>query len=215
MNQPSSNEKPRHGCIIMASGKGERFGSNKLMARLNGKPLIQYAIEASNGLFTHRTVVTRSREVANLCRALEVHVVLHAEPNRNDTVALGMKEIEGCTTATFLQGDQPLIGTKSIDTLLRASERDCASIWRASFKGVAGSPVLFPSWAFDELRELPCGKGGNFVAKAHSEKVHTVEVSSKWELFDVDTRDDLRLLAEKTAQSGITHRLGSAFDSAQ
>ena len=37
------------------------------------------------------------------------------------------------------------------------------------------------------------------VARAHKERVRTVEVSSKWELFDVDIPDDLRVLQEHLA----------------
>ena len=87
-----------------------------------------------------------------------------------------------------------------------------ARIWRTSFDGVPGAPVLFPSWAFDELRSLPRGKGGGFVAKAHAEYVRTIEVSSEWELFDVDTRDDLEQLQTHVARCGSAGlpRWGSA-----
>ena len=77
-----------------------------------------------------------------------------------------------------------------------------ARIWRTSFDGVPGAPVLFPSWAFDELRSLPRGKGGGFVAKTHAECVRNIEVSSEWELFDVDTRDDLEQLQTHVARCG-------------
>ena len=75
-----------------------------------------------------------------------------------------------------------------------AAESGVARIWRTSFDGVPGAPVLFPSWAFDELRSLPRGKGGGFVAKTHAECVRTIEVSSEWELFDMDTVQDLEAL---------------------
>ena len=81
-----------------------------------------------------------------------------------------------------------------------AAESGVARIWRTSFDGVPGAPALFPSWAFDELRSLPRGKGGGFVAKAHAECVRTIEVSSEWELFDVDTRDDLEQLQTHVAR---------------
>lgn len=94
------------------------------------------------------------------------------------------------------------VGTKGD---LAGVDCDCNAvghIWRTSFDGVAGAPVLFPSWAFDELRSLPRGKGGGFVAKMHAEYVRTIEVSSEWELFDVDTRDDLRQLQTHVARCG-------------
>lgn len=83
------------------------------------------------------------------------------------------------------------------------SRRPSACIWRTSFDGMPGAPVLFPSWAFDELRSLPQGKGGGFVAKMHAEYVRTIEVSSEWELFDVDTRDDLQQLQAYVARCGM------------
>ena len=50
MEQLSVCHKAKHGCIIMASGMGTRFGGNKLMAELDGVPLIQHVIQATDGL---------------------------------------------------------------------------------------------------------------------------------------------------------------------
>lgn len=205
MMTQSHSEKPSrthlaHGCIIMASGQGTRFGGNKLMAKLDGMPLVAHVMRATSELFDERIVVTRHAEVAKLCRAAGVDVVMHNEPERNDTVRLGMEALGSCDTVTFFQADQPLISTSSITALLQAAEREPDCIWRASFQGTPGAPVLFPAWAFTELRALPAGKGGGFVAKAHPERVRYVEVASSWELFDVDTPDDLQILAQHVKQ---------------
>lgn len=282
MPHAADNRTLKHGCIVMASGVGARFGGNKLMAELCGAPLVGHVVRATDGLFGRRVVVTRHADVAALCETLGAQVILHDEPCRNDTVRLGMEAMDRCDTVTFVQGDQPLIRPVSIVALLRAAERDAAGvarrdaagrgvadvvecdavgaaladtagrgvaedyamgldavacdvdaaagcdaaesdvagaakhdavgcnaaegsvahIWRTSFDGVPGAPVLFPSWAFDELRSLPRGKGGGFVAKTHAECVRTIEVSSEWELFDVDTRDDLEQLQTHVARCG-------------
>lgn len=256
MAHAGDNRTLKHGCIVMASGAGVRFGGNKLMAELCGEPLVGHVVRATDGLFDRRVVVTRHADVAALCETLGAQVVLHDEPGRNDTVRSGMEAMDGCDTVTFVQGDQPLIRPASIAALLRAAERDAAAehdaaaaagrdaigaagrdaegrdaaesgvdvavgrdaagcgvvdvsrrlsacIWRMSFDGMPGAPVLFPSWAFDELRSLPHGKGGGFVAKMHAEYVRTIEVSSEWELFDVDTRDDLQQLQAYVARCGM------------
>lgn len=282
MPHAADNRTLKHGCIVMASGVGARFGGNKLMAELCDVPLVGHVVRATDGLFSRRVVVTRHADVAALCETLGAQVILHDEPCRNGTVRLGMEAMDGCDTVTFVQGDQPLIRPASIAALLRAAERDAAGaarrdtagrgvadvvgcdavgaaladtaesgvaedyameldtvecdvdaaagcdaaefdvagaakhgavgrnaaesgvarIWRTSFDGVPGAPVLFPSWAFDELRSLPRGKGGGFVAKTHAECVRTIEVSSEWELFDVDTRDDLEQLQTHVARCG-------------
>lgn len=189
----------KHGCIIMASGMGTRFGGNKLMTEVGGIPLIQHVLRSTEGLFAKCIVVTRHPDVAHLCDELGVEAILHSEPRRNDTVRLGMEKMTSCDTVTFVQGDQPLVSANSLAALLRGAEGHPDCIWRASFRGTPGAPVLFPSWSFDELRSLPPGKGGGVVAKAHKERVRTVEVSSKWELFDIDTPDDLQILQEHLA----------------
>ncbi|WP_418240185.1 nucleotidyltransferase family protein [Ellagibacter isourolithinifaciens] len=183
----------------MASGLGTRFGGNKLMTELGGVPLIQHVLRATDDLFARRVVVTRHPDVARLCDMRRVEAILHDEPLRNDTVRLGMEKMADCDTVTFVQGDQPLVSANSLAALLRGAESHPDCIWRASFRGTPSAPVLFPSWSFDELRSLPPGKGGGVVAKAHKEHVRTIEVSSKWELFDVDTHDDLRILQEHLA----------------
>jgi molybdenum cofactor cytidylyltransferase len=191
-----------HGCIIMASGVGRRFGSNKLLAELDGMPLVQHVLLATDGLFERRVVVARHAEVAKLCQAGGVRAIEHDEPRRNDTVRLGMQAMEGCDTVAFFQGDQPLISGETIARLLRAAENEPESIWRASFQGTPGAPVLFPTWAFPELCNLPDGKGGGFVAKAHEDRVRLVEAASAWELRDVDTVEDLHELAEHIKRAG-------------
>ncbi len=189
----------KHGCIVMASGAGTRFGGNKLLAELAGTPLVAHVVRATDGLFAKRVVVTRSPEVAAVARALGAEAVLHDEPLRSDAVRLGMKEMEGCDDVAFFPGDQPLISAASVSRLLAAAEGRPECIWRTAFRGEPGAPVLFPTWAYDELRALPAGKGGGFVARAHPERVRLVEVESAWELFDVDTACDLQVLQEHLA----------------
>ena len=105
------------GCVIMASGLGKRFGGNKLMADFDGQPLICRALTVTDGLFSHRVVVTRHADVASLCHAQNVPVILHDKPFRNDTIRLGLDEvtrngdISGCL---FCPGDQPLLSLSLI-----------------------------------------------------------------------------------------------------
>ena len=207
------------GCVIMASGLGKRFGGNKLMAELKGKPLIQYALDATEGIFERRVVVTRHKEVEELCRRQGVPVVFHSLPYRSDTVRLGLESLgartdagksgteaeikiappaenglEGCM---FCPGDQPMLGRETVASLALCAASGKNTIWRTVWNGQEGSPVLFPAWVFPELLALPEGKGGGFAAGKHRELVRTVSARSQWELKDVDCLEDLELLAEK------------------
>ena len=185
------------GCVIMASGLGKRFGGNKLMADFRGQPMIARILAATDGLFARRVVVTRHADVAAFCRERGVEVVLHDLPNRSDTVRLGLEavgDVEGCL---FCPGDQPLLRQETVAALV-SSWRDAPNaIWRTESENQPGAPVLFPRWAFGELRTLPQGKGGGYVAKKYPERVRTLPVRDKYELMDVDCPQTLQELLER------------------
>ena len=178
----------------MASGMGVRFGSNKLMADFGGKPMILQAIDATEGLFDKRVVVTRHQDVAQLCREHGVEVVLHDLPHRSDTVRLGLDAVGDVDGCMFLPGDQPLLRRQTVSDLLSCWEGNRESIVRPICNGVPGSPVLFPQWAFPELRMLPEGKGGGAVMQKHPDAIFLLPVSDPLELTDADTPDTLEQL---------------------
>lgn len=185
---------PQTGCVIMASGLGKRFGGNKLMADFHGKPMIQCALDASETLFTKRVVVTRDERIAALCREQNVDVVLHALPHRSDTVRLGLQALGELDSCMFLPGDQPLLRRETVAMLLECRNEHPGCIIRPGYEDTEGSPVLFPSWAFPELLDLPEGKGGGVVIKNHLHAVYRVSVADPFELADADTPEMLETL---------------------
>ena len=185
---------PKLGCVIMASGLGKRFGSNKLMADFHGKPMVQWALRATDGLFSKRVVVTRHESVAALYRKQRVDVVLHDLPNRNDTIRLGLEALGDLDACMFLPGDQPLLRQETVAMLLENWKENPDRIVRPAYEDTEGSPVLFPAWAFPELKALPEGKGGGVVIKNHPHEVYRVSVSNPFELADADTPETLELL---------------------
>ena len=183
------------GLVVMASGLGKRFGGNKLMEIVEGKPLIKWILDSTENLFYKRIVVTRSAEVKALCDGLNIECIIHEYPNRNDTVRLGLSAlIDDVDYCFFTPGDQPLIKRESIIRLIDEAKNQQDKIVRASFNNTVGSPVGFPKIYFSELLNLPEGKGGNFIVKENPTNVHNVEVNDEYELLDVDTVSDLEAI---------------------
>lgn len=187
---------PVIGCVIMASGMSKRFGSNKLMTDFEGRPMILRALQATEGLFLCRVVVTRHEDVAQLCRDYGVKVVLHELPYRSDTVRLGLEALGDLDGCMFLPGDQPLLHKDTVAELIRCWESNRERIIRPVCGDVPGSPVLFPQWVFPELMNLPEGKGGNWVIKNYPDRVTTLNISDSYELMDADTPETLQLLQQ-------------------
>lgn len=199
------------GCVIMASGLATRFGSNKLLADFGGRPMLCRAFAATDTpLLAGRIVVTRSAEVEALCRSYGIPCLRHSLPGRNDTVRLGLEallarqpDLAGCI---FLPGDQPLLRRESIERMIRlfcARHKETERvIFRLACRAeddpepLVGSPVLFASGFFTELRTLPEGKGGSVLLRKYPEKVQLMLTAHREELRDADTPEALRELEQ-------------------
>ncbi|WP_270487095.1 NTP transferase domain-containing protein [Clostridium fessum] len=201
----------RIACIIMASGLGKRFGSNKLMASFHGAPLIHSVLDVTGSvpLFADRLVVTRSREVHDYCQSFGVPVLLHTLPNRNEALRLGLThllekcpDLSGCL---FALGDQPLLRPRTLERMCRryleckAPIVQLCSVQMAaspepSVSTTVGSPILFDRAYFDELLHLPEKAGGSHVLRQHPDVVQYVTAEVPEELMDVDTPEELKRL---------------------
>lgn len=201
---------PKYGCVIMASGMGKRFGGDKLMTELLGKPMIQYIVEATEGLFEKRVVVTRNKKVESWCLERQIPVVCHELPGRNDTVRLGIQKLNegmegmlwGCV---FCQADMPFVKRESLKKMLSMAAEQKEGIYRMSYQGQLGSPVLFGKEYFAALKSLSEGKGGSEIIKDNSEKVRYVEAMDEYELWDMDTREDYDKIREIMEQIHNTY----------
>ena len=139
-------------------------------------------------------MVTRHESVAALCREQNVDVVLHDLPHRSDTVRLGLEALGDLDACMFLPGDQPLLRRETVAKLLQSWQQNPDYMIRPIHEDTEGSPVLFPAWAFPELKELPEGRGGGIVIRNHPQELIRVPISDPFELADADTPDTLEML---------------------
>ena len=202
------------GCVIMASGRAVRFGSNKLLADFGSAPLIARALDVTETpALAARVVVTRSPEVAELACKAGAKTILHSLPGRNDTVRLGLEALltlqPGLAGCIFLPGDQPLLRRETVEALVCAFVADTRTqketeraIFRLAFQAendpepLVGSPVLFGCGYFSALRTLPEGKGGSVLLRRYPERVCNVFTADRAELLDADTPEALRELKQ-------------------
>ena len=189
----SSSRTEPIGCVILASGLGRRFGGNKLMAPFRGRPLVAWALDATGGIFDRRVVITRHRDVAQLCRSRGVEALLHNLPDRSDTVRLGLEAVGDVKGCLFCPGDQPLLSRETVEALVRLWESDRDALCRPIWEDCPGAPVLFPAWTFPELASLPRGAGGGYVIRRYPGRVRYLPVSRE-QLLDADTPQALSVL---------------------
>ena len=186
----------------MACGKGERFGSNKLMAELKGKELIRYTLDALPAeLFSEILVVTKYKEIMDLVAEYPAPFfgicTDDPEGGQDATIRCGVRNLspdsDGCM---FVAADQPLKQKSSLQKqiafyqqyLQKGEERFVA----LSFQGKKGNPVIFPKSSYKELLKITDGQTGSTVLRAHPDALVLSEACGAAEMMDIDSLEDLR-----------------------
>ena len=182
--------------VLMASGAGRRFGSNKLLRTVDGLPLVRRVMAACPPeLFAPALVVSRYPEILSLAEELGYPPVFNggAEEGISATVRLGAAAAEqaGADGALFAVADQPWLTRASVERVIAAFAARPDTIPALSWQGKKGNPCLFPRELFPELSALTGDTGGGAVIKAHPDRLVLVEADSAAELLDVDTPADL------------------------
>jgi molybdenum cofactor cytidylyltransferase len=102
-------------------------------------------------------------------------------------------EFPAIDSALVLLGDQPLLTTTIIDTLIGARHVSVArnaghsAIVAPLYHGKRGNPVLFAADLFSELLQVTGDEGGRQVITQHHQEVATIELGSALPAYDVDT----------------------------
>lgn len=192
-------------CAVMASGKSKRYGNeNKLLADFCGRELVSYALEnANNQVFSDSFCVTVHSEIAQLCEKSDMKCILHSFEKKSDAIKLAVEKGRDFDGIMFLNSDQPLISSESIEELALAFSIFDNCIVRLGYGETVSSPVIFPKSAYEMLLELPENKRGIYAVEKSGLKTVCVTAENEFEIFDVDTKEDLQTLSNAAKKNGL------------
>ena len=119
----------RCGAVIVAAGSASRMGGiDKVMAPLNGEPMIVRTVRAFQNCdaISETGVVTREDlilPITSLCAQMDkVQAVVAGGSSRQESVHLGLNALSGkCKLAAIHDGARPLISWQVIDRVVRAA----------------------------------------------------------------------------------------------
>ena len=197
------------GCIVMASGLSARYGRNKLLEELGGRPVIVHTVEhlAAAGLVP--LVVTRSDAVSALMNRTGVACVVHDGPLKSDTMRVGIEALSPDVAGfLFMPADQPLTLPDSLRSLAAQFLENPTRAARLGHGDTPGSPVLFPAACRNALLAYRGDRGGADVLKSQRIPCDIVQVSHPWELWDVDTPEGMERV-RNARHSAITDPAGT------
>ncbi len=182
--------------IVPASGFAKRFGQNKLLFPYNGKPLVQYALEA--GLtypFHRRVLVSQYESVRELGLGLGYHCLDNpdAASGLSASIRIGVGACKGCGAYMFLPGDQPFVSRKTLAKLADALESGHYDAACAARGGERFTPALLSATYEKALLALTGDKGGKAVLLG-AKRVAECE-AAEIETMDVDCAEDVCAIA--------------------
>lgn len=193
---------PGVSAILLAAGEGSRFGGGKLLAELDGRPLIGHALDALKAPPVDETVVVVGADAGRLrevCEPYGVRVVENPEweEGMSTSVQAGLRALDpGVRAAVILLADQPLVGAGAVERLVAAFE-DGAKVAVAVYGGKRRNPVLFSREVWPSLlEELSGDEGARGFLRRHPELITEVPCDGVGDPADVDTVEDLRRLEE-------------------
>lgn len=191
--------------IYMASGFGSRFGENKLMAELGGKPLYRHGmdcllqagrmLEHEDGWQVNLIVVSQYRKILETAAGLGAEAVYNGGAKEGIASSLRLGTLaapEDTDFFVYCVADQPGLEAASLTGFLRSFVRCGKGMGCVCAQGRRGNPAAFQSRYRPELETLTGDRGGSRLMKSYPEDVWQYEVEEK-ELRDVDLPGDLRM----------------------
>ncbi len=180
------------GAILLAAGSARRMGEDKLLADLDGKPLVMHAFEAIEAAMLDSPVVAISpgSRVASLLegRAKLVEVANHREGMGHSLAAAIRKAPLGWTATIVCLADMPFVRPLTLMALAR--EEAAKVIVRPTFEGKPGNPVLWGCGHFNRLGQLTGDQGGRALFERYP--VELLECGDPGILIDIDTPEALK-----------------------
>jgi molybdenum cofactor cytidylyltransferase len=185
--------------VVTAAGSAVRFGGKKLLAPINGEPLLDHTIRSllEGGVSEVIVVVGTDsrRELARDVNAMNdprVRPVENPDPSRGmfSSIQIGVATANG-DALVVLPGDMPYVRPETVRAVI-AKFREQSTIVSPRYKGKRGHPVVLPLSLRDEIAATPPTANLHEVIQRHPSAPFDLEVSDPGVVRDVDTPADLK-----------------------
>jgi molybdenum cofactor cytidylyltransferase len=173
---------------------------NKLIATIDGRPLVRIAAEAALGSrAASLTVVTghKPEDVEAALAGVEAATVHNPDfaGGLSTSLRAGIANLPAdADGVVVLLADMPAITAAAVDKLIAAFNPDRIVV--ATSEGRRGNPVLWPRRFFADLLAVSGDTGGRRIIEANREAVIEVEIGTPAAL-DIDTPEALRAVGGK------------------
>ncbi|MBI3745060.1 MAG: NTP transferase domain-containing protein [Chloroflexi bacterium] len=188
--------------IVLAAGAGSRFGGDKLLARLEGRPVLRHVLDAIEAAGIHDTliVVPPGNALATAFEGSQARPVVNQDPSRGLSSSLqtgwaaAVTEDPPPDVVIVALGDQPLLDPAVIVALLEAPPDADRPVVEARHADGSRNPVRLEPAAAHLVGQAHGDRGLGPLLDANPGLVRTIDVAARNP--DVDRRADLVALIE-------------------
>jgi len=179
--------------IVLAAGRASRMGSNKLIAELDGEPIVRRTVRAVLGSRARPVIVVTGHEaeaVRGALAGLDVRFVHNPDfaDGMSTSLGAGVAAAGAADAALICLGDMPRLRPEHFDAVIDAFRAgDPAEIIVPTADRKRGNPVLWPRCYFAEIAALSGDVGARALIDRHADHVRGVALDDPAILVDVDT----------------------------
>lgn len=181
--------------VVPAAGFAERFGSEKLLAPVGERPMIEVTVRSLLEGGVRTVIVVVPPEADELRTALKgidgVTLVTNRARERGmfSSIQAGVREAQG-DPILVLPGDMPYVESATVAALLQRNELEGAIV-SPRFNGKRGHPVVIPGKYREEILEAGEGVTLHEILRAHAGERVDMDVYDRGVIRDVDVPTDL------------------------
>ncbi len=186
--------------IFLAAGFSRRFGSNKHIYQMDGKPMYRHVLDRlleilKDGTFcADLTVVTQYDRICREMAGEPCTVAVNPDPSRGISSSLAEAilslERRGALSEddllVFFNADQPKLRKETICRFLEKTLACGADLAAAGINGIPKNPCAFRGKYAAELKKLTGDTGGKQLIRRFPEHVFVFNEVSEEELEDID-----------------------------
>ncbi len=186
--------------LVLAAGGSTRMGRPKQLAELDGRPLLEHALEALAAAPVDEVVVALGAGAREVVERVDLHgarplVVKGWAEGMGHVLASAVAALGEPSAAVVCLGDQPLVGAMVVTRMVEVWRDGAGPVATAAYDGRPGNPKLFDRSVLPHLRRLHGDTGARDLLAAHPEWVSLVEVGTLGSDADVDDEAALARVA--------------------
>jgi molybdenum cofactor cytidylyltransferase len=182
--------------ILLAAGKSQRMGQNKLLMPFEGETIIERTLDNLLDSCVGEIIVvlgSRAQEIGEVIGSRKVIMVLNPDFANGMSTSLitGMKMVSNQAQFILVAlGDQPLIKPYTYNWLIQSAITSDKGILVPIFHGQRGNPIVLSSGYVSDILGLKGDVGGRELLQKYPEDVEEVAVNDEGVIININTMDE-------------------------